>query len=546
MDTIFAIRLQPLTSIDRQLPADECWPSTETWDKLNNTIEGRLIRGKPPASVCYPKEPNYDAKACEQVIASWTSSAWHGNDPVSINEPGLDGCFPIYPNGTSIYGDASAGSKGCKSNDIPAYVVNATSESDVAAGVKFALKHSLRLNVKNTGHGRSSIPGSISIWTHHFRSKTFHHNYTPQGYGGSANVSHMAITLGSGIMDREAFLFAAENNAVVVGGTDSTVGLVGWGGAGGHGYLTGEYGMGADNFLEATVVLPNGKVIVTNEYQNEDVFWAIRGGGAGTWGVITSVTVKAYPMPNTTLWSLTLSAQNGTTAEQWYKEVAHVFADYPRLRSAGLSGYITLSGAPLMMTNAISAFDMSTDAINDVIKPLTTWLDSRNSTVQVTSQVFPFGKWINFYNFFNLTEAVGGGQNKVSASRLLPTKSLMDVNAVAEMLLNAGPGVEKTDVSSITEFQSSVNISANKHLQQTVRSGRSISGTATGSSVAVDNALNPAWRDSIIHFIANEAYPTDVSSEIADAVTSDMSETAYKLRQLAPDSGAYINEVWIH
>ena len=313
--------------------------------------------------------------------------------------------------------------------------------------MNFARKHSLRLNVKNTGHGRSSIPGSLSIWTHHFRGKEFHDSFVPQGYSGTANVSHMAITLGSGIMDREAFELASEHNAVVVGGTDSTVGWVGWGGAGGHGYLTGEYGMGADNFLEATVVLPNGKVIVANEYQNEDVFWAIRGGGAGTWGVVTSVTVKAYPMPNVTLWSLTLSAQKNTTAEQWYKEVAHVFADYPRLREKGLSGYITLSGAPLMMTNAISAFDMSTDAIDDIIKPLTSWLDGRNSTVQVTSKVFPFGKWINFYHYFNLTESISGGQSEVSASRLLPAKSLMDVDAVAEMLLNAGPGTEKTDVS---------------------------------------------------------------------------------------------------
>jgi hypothetical protein len=349
-----------------------------------------------------------------------------------------------------MYGDVSTGSRGCDSNDTPAYVVNATSVSDDQAGINFARKHSLRLNVKNTGHGRSSIPSSLSIWTHFFRSKEWHDSFVPQGCNGSANATQMALTLGSGIMDREAFLSAAEHNAVVVGGTDSTVGLVGWGGAGGHGYLTGEYGMGADNFLEATVVLPNGKVIVANEYQNEDVFWAIRGGGAGTWGVVTSVTVKAYPMPNTTLWSLTLSAQNGTTAEQWYKEVAHVFADYPRLRSAGLPGYITLSGAPLMMTNAITGFEMSTDAINDIIKPLTTLLDTRKSTVQVTSQVFPFGEWINFFNFLNLTEAVGGGQNKVSASRLLPAKSLMDVDAVAEMLLNASPGTEKTDVSFIT------------------------------------------------------------------------------------------------
>ena len=84
-------------------------------------------------------------------------------------------------------------------------------------------------------------------------------------------------------MDREAFEFAAEHDVVVVGGTDGTVGLVGWGSAGGHGYLTGSYGMGADNFAEVTVVTPQGDIIVANEYQNSDIFWAIRGGGGGTW-----------------------------------------------------------------------------------------------------------------------------------------------------------------------------------------------------------------------------------------------------------------------
>jgi hypothetical protein len=63
--------------------------------------------------------------------------------------------------------------------------------------------------------------------------------------------------------------------------------------------------------------------------------------------------------------------------------------------------------------------------------------------------VMPVGKWINFYHMFNLTEAAGGEDNQVSASRLLPAKSLMDVDAVARMLLSAGPGTEKTDVSVV-------------------------------------------------------------------------------------------------
>ena len=139
-------------------------------------------------------------------------------------------------------------------------------------------------------------------------------------------------------------------------------------------------------------------------------------------------------------------AINPNTVLKAYRELEH---DGLVAARPGVGTFVTatLSGAPLMMTNAISAFDMSTDAIDDIIEPLTTWLDGRNSTVQVTSQVFPFGKWINFYHYFNLTESISGGQSKVSASRLLPAKSLIDVDAVAEMLLKAGPGTEKTDVS---------------------------------------------------------------------------------------------------
>ena len=61
--------------------------------------------------------------------------------------------------------------------------------------------------------------------------------------------------------------------------------------------------------------------------------------------------------------------------------------------------------------------------------------------------------------------------------------------------------------------------------------------------IPVDDALNPAWRDTIVHLIVNEAYPVNTPADIAANITEDMSQTAYKLRELAPDSGAYINEV---
>lgn len=80
-------------------------------------------------------------------------------------------------------------------------------------------------------------------------------------------------------------------------------------------------------------------------------------------------------------------------------------------------------------------------------------------------------------------------------------------------------------------------------MQDNFRSGRSISGTATAFRVKTDNALNPAWRDTIVHFLVQESWPDYTPSEIADNATAAMSNSAYDLRQLAPDSGAYINEV---
>lgn len=328
--------------------------------------------------------------------------------------------------------------------------MNASSIGDVQAGINFAREHSLRLNVKSTGHGKSSIPGSLSIWTHHFREKHLHEKFSPHGSNSTINDTQMAITFGAGVMDQEAFEFAAEYDAAVVGGTDSTVGLVGWGAAGGHGYLTAKYGMGADSFLQATVVTPSGNVIVANEHQNADVFWAMRGGGAGTWGVIVSVTLKAFPMPSTTFFSLTLSAQNGSSASNFYETVAHVLADYPRLRQNGVAGYITISGAPLIMTNALFVYDEPGSKIESLTKPLTNWLAARNSTVSVTAQAAPtIPRWIDFFHQFNLTESVGGGSTALSASRLLPTKSLTDVDSIAEFLEVHGPSPNEPEVRRI-------------------------------------------------------------------------------------------------
>lgn len=66
----------------------------------------------------------------------------------------------------------------------------------------------------------------------------------------------------------------------------------------------------------------------------------------------------------------------------------------------------------------------------------------------------------------------------------------------------------------------------------------------TISHKPVDNALHPAWRNAAVHFITSESWNDKLPTSAAEAAIAHMTnDTGYALRQLAPDSGVYYNEV---
>ena len=91
-----------------------------------------------------------------------------------------------------------------------------------------------------------------------------------------------------------------------------------------------------DNVLEITIVTADGNHVVANPYRNEDLFWALRGGGGGTWGVVTSATYKTHPsMP---LSSATLLA-NSTNVNSTQNLLAEIIRLTPSLIEQGYGGY---------------------------------------------------------------------------------------------------------------------------------------------------------------------------------------------------------------
>lgn len=75
------------------------------------------------------------------------------------------------------------------------------------------------------------------------------------------------------------------------------MGIAGWATSGGHGWLTGFYDQGANDIYEVELVTAAGDIMVSNEGQDTDVFWAMRGDGGRTYGATTKMTIKAYLVP---------------------------------------------------------------------------------------------------------------------------------------------------------------------------------------------------------------------------------------------------------
>ena len=83
----------------------------------------------------------------------------------------------------------------------------------------------------------------------------------------------------------------------VQGGGCATVGVVGLIQSGGFGSFSKNYGLAAASLLQAEIVTADGQVLIANACSNPDLFWALKGGGGGSFGVVTKVTLATYELP---------------------------------------------------------------------------------------------------------------------------------------------------------------------------------------------------------------------------------------------------------
>ncbi|KAI2622129.1 FAD-binding domain-containing protein [Hypomontagnella submonticulosa] len=493
-------------------PGDPLWPSERTW-RLFDVLLGRaLIETVPYASSCYDSFGDYDPAKCDFITNNWiNASIYHTEDPTSVNAVLFQGSTCMPPAFVPSRG-------GCTVGGYPAYAVSVRNVAQIQLAVNFARNLNLRLVIKNTGHdfsAKSVGMGALSIWTHNLKQIQFFRNYRQGFYTGPA------FKLGVGVQAFEAYEAARKNGVTIVGGEGRTVGVMGgYLLGGGHSPLSSLYGMAADQVLSMEVVTSDGRFVTASESSNPDLFWALRGGGGSTFGVVTSVVVKAYPKIKVTTMTYILATGPTVTADQFWAAMRAFFDGFITYTDAGNYEYFRISklgeGQYFSDMGPWFAPGMSKVQLEALVAPLLAKFKAIGVNVEPV-----YTEYDDFYDAWYASFPVEPwGSNAIrQASRLFPKTNWQDAAR-----LNATFDAIKSVVEE-GAYIVAFNIAA---------------APKTGYP---DNAVNPAWRNTVMHAIMATLWnATNSESDMKAASDKLTFNWMQRWRDVSPGAGAYMSE----
>ncbi|KAF7951304.1 hypothetical protein EAE96_006625 [Botrytis aclada] len=508
-------------------PTDGCWPSQHAWQSLNASISGKLIRAIPAAIVCYPG-PQQNLDACSTVVKELSDEELVANDPIALATPISNSCPPVDFAAGAIPGNCSIG-------DAPRYVVNATTPEDVAKGVAFARKNNVRLVVRNTGHdllGRSTGYGSLEVWIRYLRQGiNFQDTYLPSDGCTASKWEGSVFQIAGGYVWEDVYAEATKRNVIVVGGGDPTVGCIGgWFQGGGHSPASRDYGLGADQVLEAEVVLADGEIVTANNCHNQDIYFAIRGGGGGTYGVVVSTIIKAYPTTSISAQTLAIAPLTNADIPAFMAALTLIYSAYPDLNDAGLSGYgswAVQSYAPVFgnfttgYQHAIAVSGKTLPETQEMLETLMSKLEQYSTSLLINPIYLEFPTYAEYYQTLSGGKSAAGVGTGAFGGRLLDRAAL---------------------TSSPTDLNEMLNITAGSQGQFAFTSVSLVGG---GQVFVPDESsgLNPVWRSSYVHNIVARGWTADTNEAIVQGIKDDITYTKVgAMKNLAPDTGSYMNE----
>ncbi|KAF2789998.1 FAD-binding domain-containing protein [Melanomma pulvis-pyrius CBS 109.77] len=510
------------------IPGQPCWPSTSEWSAFNRSISGALKNTVPWAAPCYNGTSNKEChKIAEDYMDGVARTAQYGAmEFLDWETCGESNCY------LNSFSPSSPVSGTCSLGRLSTYYVEARSSNDISKTLDFVRQHEIRVSIKNSGHdyfGRSNAANSLAIWTHNMKDLQYHGAFKPKG----CKTQYKDIgEIGAGISAQEAWEFFEPLDMLVTVGAVSSVGLAGgFGQGGGHGPLGPTWGLMVDNAIEFEVVTADGQARTINECTDPDLFWAMRGGGGGTFAVLTSYKFQLHPAIPLNVYSFQAhfpmpEGNLDITESKAHRDIITALAlNQTLFASHGVAGY------NFMLPDHMVSLQILPSNDPDAIKTITSqWHDFITSypglnITDNTYRTFPkFSQWHEFTETPSIAHNGPVGLGIAESGRFIP-RSLFSTPSDISQLVDA----------VVTAMQFSY----------TNRGGGSAQLYATGPVNHPSNAatgVNPAWRDALWEVIMGGIWTSNTPQSVRTQIQNTISAAIQPFKALTPGGGCYVNE----
>ena len=527
----FAQDLKPIPRRSRVRPSDANWPTSASWDQLRRDVEGRLHRVDFPLATC---SDNPASLACNDAFAELKNPYYNGDQVGLTQTIGWIDAWNFQP---SIY------------------AVAAECTQDVIAAVNFARTNNLRLVIKGGGHsflGTSCAPDSLMIWTRHMNQIVTHDAFVPMG---SDATPAPAVTIGAGAIWMHAYEHVTtKGGRYVQGGGCGTVGVAGLVLSGGFGSFSKQFGTAASNLLEAEIVTADGVARIVNEQKERDIFFAIKGGGGGTFGVITQLTLRTHDLPTTFgSVSMAIRAQSDTAFRRLLNQFVKLYSD--RLSTPNW-GDIVAARPNNTLSIQMSFHSLDRKQVNSTWEPFFAWVCDPSQEVNFVQTpkivTIPARQlWDADYLKLRVPGAVlfddrpGSPPNNVFWSANLASAGAFLFGFESQWL--PGTLLEASQQDRLVDGL----FAATRHWDVELHFQKGLYGASENAVAKTkDTATSPAMLDAFaLAIVAGEGPPAHPAISghtpdlaLARRIAQRIQSAAAELKRIAPDTGSYLAE----
>ena len=287
---------------------------------------------------------------------------------------------------------------------------------------------------------------------------------------------------------------------------------------GGHSDLSSTYGLSADQVLEWEVVTANGDHVTSSASTNSDLFWALSGGGGGTYAVVLSVTVKAFP--DGPIGGASLSFASSISQDTYWDAINAFHSSLPTWVDQGGSAAYTITNESFYLQPATFP-GLSTTGVMALLQPLISHFESLEIHYSVNFTYFP-SYLAHFSHYYGPLPYGIYPSAQVQGGRMIPHSVVQNENASLSSALR--------NITASGAFYI-LGVALN------------VSHSVAGNNAA-SNAVLPSWRKTLITMIVSSVWDYTLPLAENDAHEEEINKYIDPLLQsvTGAGSGVYMNE----